>query len=75
MTGPPLKIHVDPDAIPKALSTASSIPTRLKNEVKETFDRHIRIGLQLVFCLLGYIIWLWLLKLMVAVEELLTSHI
>ena len=44
MTGPPLKIHIKPDAIPKAISTASPIPKHGENEVKETLDRDIRLG-------------------------------
>ena len=43
----PLKIHIDPDAIPKAKSIASLIPKRWENEVKETLDRDTRLG---VFC-------------------------
>ena len=44
MTGPPLKIHIDPDAIPKAISTASPIPKHWEKAVKETLDRDTRLG-------------------------------
>ena len=44
MTAPPLKTHTDPDAIPKAISTASPIPKHWEKEVKETLDRDTRLG-------------------------------
>ena len=44
MTSPPLKTHIDPDAIPKAISTAFPVPKHWRNEVKETLDRYTRLG-------------------------------
>jgi len=35
MTDPPLKIHIELDAIPKAISTAFPIPKHWENEVKK----------------------------------------
>ncbi len=43
MTGPPLKTHFDPDAIPKAISTAFPISKYWENEVKETLGRNTRL--------------------------------
>ena len=39
MTGPHLKIHIDPDSIPKVISIAPQIPKHWENEVKEALDR------------------------------------
>ena len=36
---PPLKIQIDPNAILKAISTASPIQKHWRNKVKETLDR------------------------------------
>lgn len=44
MTGPPLKIHMDPEAIPHAISTAAPIPKHWEKEVKEKLDTDVRLG-------------------------------
>ena len=44
MTGSPLKIHIDSEAIPKAISSASPIQKHQKSEIKETLDRDTRLG-------------------------------
>ena len=43
-TGPPLKIHIDPDAIPRAISIAAAIPKHCVKELKQTLDRDTRLG-------------------------------
>ena len=43
MTDPPLKIHIDPDAIPKAISTPSPISKHWEKEIKGTLDKDIRL--------------------------------
>ena len=43
MTGLPLKVHIDLDAIPKAISTFSPILKHWENELKEILDRDTRL--------------------------------
>ena len=44
MTGPSLKIYIDPDAIPRSICTAALNPNYWEREVKETLDRDARLG-------------------------------
>ena len=44
MTGLSLKIHIDPDAIPRSICTAAPNPNNWEREVKQTLDRDARLG-------------------------------
>ncbi len=44
MSGPPMRIHVDPDATPVAVRTPASTPIKWKDEVKEDIERDVRLG-------------------------------
>lgn len=41
MTGPPLQLHIDPEAKPIRIHKASDIPVHLKNKVKADLDRDV----------------------------------
>ena len=44
VTGPPLKLHVDPDAKPKAVHVPSAIPLNFEKEVQEQLLEDVRLG-------------------------------
>ena len=44
MSGPPLKLFVNPDATPKAVHTPIPVPVHWKTEVKAGLDRDVRLG-------------------------------
>ena len=44
MTGPAISLHVNPDAIPSAVHTPSSVPLHWKDTVKEQLDNDVRLG-------------------------------
>ena len=44
MTGPPLEIHLDPDATPRYVSTPSTVPLHWQEKVKADIDRDVRMG-------------------------------
>ena len=44
MSGPPLKIHLDPSASPRYVSTLSAVSLRWQERVKADLNRDVRIG-------------------------------
>ena len=44
MTCLPLKIYIDPDDIPRTISTAARIPKHWEKKEKKTLDRDTRLG-------------------------------
>ena len=44
MTGPPIKIHIDPTAIPVAVHTPALTPIHWHDEIKEQLDTDVRLG-------------------------------
>lgn len=44
MTGPPLRIFVDPDVAPVAVHTPISVPVHWREQVKASLDRDVRLG-------------------------------
>ena len=44
MSGPPIKIHVDPDAKPSAVHTPASIPIRWRETIKQQLDADVALG-------------------------------
>ena len=44
MTGPPIKIHIDPTAIPVAVHTPALTPIHWCDEIKEQLDTDVRLG-------------------------------
>ena len=44
MTGPPLKIHLKPDAEPFAVTTAATVPKHWEKMVKDNLDKDERLG-------------------------------
>ena len=47
VTGPPLNILVNPDAVPVAVHTTAKVPTHWMREVKEQLDRDVKMGILL----------------------------
>ena len=45
MSGPPMKIHVDPDARPIAIHKPISIPHHWQAQVKADLDRDVKLGI------------------------------
>ena len=44
MSGPPIKLNVDPDAIPTAVHTPAPIPIHWREKVKQQLDEDVRLG-------------------------------
>merc|ERR1711942_489898 len=44
MKGPPLEIHLKPDAIPRRISTPATIPLHWQDKVKADLDRDVALG-------------------------------
>jgi len=44
MTGPPIKLNVDPEATPSAVHTPAPIPIHWRNIVKNQLDEDVRLG-------------------------------
>ena len=44
MSGPPLEIHLDPNAAPRYTSTPSTVPLHWQEKVKADIDRDVRMG-------------------------------
>ena len=44
MSGPPLEIHVDPEAEPQAVHTPIPVPVHWQKSVKAGLDRDVRLG-------------------------------
>ena len=44
MTGPPLRLHVDPSATPVACHKVNPVPLHWKNKVKADIDRDVALG-------------------------------
>lgn len=44
MTGPPLKIDIDPNATPVAVHTPIPVPVHWKDQVKAQLDRDVKLG-------------------------------
>ena len=44
MTGPPIKIHVDPDAIPSTVHTPAQVPIHWREQVKKQLDDDVALG-------------------------------
>ena len=44
MTGPPLHLHVDPDAVPVAVHKPAMVPIHWQEKVKADLERDVRIG-------------------------------
>ena len=44
MTGPPIKIHVDPDAIPSTVHAPAQVPIHWREQVKKQLDDDVALG-------------------------------
>ena len=44
MEGDPIKLHVDPDATPKAVHTAIPVPLHWRDQVREDLQKDVRLG-------------------------------
>ena len=44
MEGPPLEIHLDPNACPRYVSTPSTVPLHWQDKVKADIDRDVRMS-------------------------------
>ena len=44
MTGPPLKIEIDPNSTPVAVHTPIPVPVHWKQKVKDQLDRDVKLG-------------------------------
>jgi hypothetical protein len=44
MTGPPLRIHIDPEAVPHAVHTPRAVPRHWEEPAKETIDTDVSLG-------------------------------
>ena len=44
MTGPPIKIHIDPNVVPVAVSTPAQPPIHWLDEIKEQLYTDVRLG-------------------------------
>ena len=44
MEGPPMRLHIDPDAIPKAVHKPRPVPLHWKAQVEAELERDVRLG-------------------------------